>query len=71
MKYCKSLIFILVISFLMIIGTNTIVVHAAEFKPGSNSVIFYFHLLIVDSMVLEIIISLEERKMSEVKSKTN
>lgn len=64
MKYCKSLIFILVISFLMIIGTNTIVVHAVEFKPGSNSVIFYFHLLIVGSMFLESIISLAERKIS-------
>lgn len=70
MKYCKSLIFILVISFLMIMGTNTIVVHAAESKPGGNSFIFYFPLLIVGSMILGSIISLAERKMSKIKSKT-
>lgn len=54
----------------MIMGTNTIVVHASESKPGGNSFIFYFPLLIVGSMILGSIISLAERKMSKIKSKT-
>ncbi|MEW9080312.1 hypothetical protein [Terrisporobacter glycolicus] len=70
MKYCKSLIFTLVISFLMIIGTNTVVVHAAESKPGGNNFIFYFPLLIISAMVLGSIVSLVERKVSKIKSKT-
>lgn len=70
MKYCKSLIITLVISFLMIIGTNTVIVDAAESKPGSNNFIFYFLLLIISSMVLGSIVSLVQRKISKIKSKT-
>lgn len=69
MKYCKGLIFTLVISFLMIIGTNTVAVHAAGSNPNSNNLVFYFPLLVISAMVLGSIVGLLQRKISKIKSK--